>query len=1377
MTRHLLIGTALQTGLAFMAVVASAQPAPNARPSAGAVVAGSARISQTTANTRIEQSSQRAAIDWKSFDVGSAQSVTFQQPNAQAVALNRVTGPDPSQIAGRIDANGQIVLVNQSGVNFYKGAQVNAAGVMVSAAGISNQNFMAGRMAFDQPARANARIDNAGSITVKQAGLAALVAPQVVNSGTITAQLGHVVLAGAKTATLDLYGDGLLSLDVTDQVKEAPAGPDGKPVTALVTNTGVVVADGGTVQLTARAADGIVQNLVQAGGKIRAATIGGKTGGDQTGTIALNGVGGSIVVSGQLSAPGRAPGTAGGNIEVVSDGNVILASTARIGASGQTGGGTVAIGTTLARAKGGPGVAATQTAKSVVVQQGATIAADAKSSGSGGRVAALSAGTTQMNGAISAKGGLKGGNGGFVEVSGANLSMSTSSIDVSAPAGASGTILLDPRDLDIAANNTIDVSRPGVPVDRPDQNTDATVSAQALTNLTGDLVIEASRNLTVDAPLFFGRQLAGSSVSLLAGNDLAVNKSISTAGGSLNLSAAVSTDGTHSFTYFDPAGSLTINANLGSGITGAISLSGGTGGVTIGANVESAGNVQISSTGGITQVGPATPPVGLNSDLGELHIIGLNINLTAGGDITQTGYVDIFARAQTTVQAGGSVLQSGPTQPATPPVSTTGALLGSIMFGETGVSVTASQDVTQSGYSRISSNVGGTVAVSAVGDVVQAGSAQIYGDTTNVSAGGSLQQNGASLIAVVARANTGSVSVSAGKDVSETGTSSIFGQSLSLTAGGSLDQTDGASIRFTNATVTADGVSLGGNAQLLASALQLNLGSGGLAMTGDSLLGGAGSSVAMASSGPVSEAPTAVISAATLSSAGVTGNAALLGAGNAITVLSGFRVTDGDLVIVDGSDLTLSGTLQANNLFVEVARTGGALSFGFADDSATPSPAILNAGDGGRISLVADKYNIVSPANIISTAGGMVELAPFSAINTSLLGTNGLVIGSALLSGIDTGGGTLRVGGYTHVLGGAKNPAPSASGVTIDGAAVLTSVASTLDLEATGSIVQSAPLINAGTLTATISGSGNLLLSNPNNGLSTLGPVSVASGAIDLVDALPLQVAGPLSANRIGISATGILALEGNVATGATANGGGATFTVLPDVAGDAIFVAVNLPLVPAAAVASLSSLNFLPITVSPLNGPTATVAIDLPPSGGISETLLNGPSTDLVLNLGSGNAGGEINVGSFVVNGAGGFATFTNSTVGGLTGGAAATAAQSNPPNNAQYTLNGCEIGVGCVAPITPITPVTPVVPITPITPPIQNGNLAQGITVSTGIANIVSLLADDATTAAVQSAAQSSTRGLPIVYPMRDLANGPLRDRQDDPDLLLPNVSEKDY
>jgi haemagglutination activity domain len=522
------------------------------------------------------------------------------------VALNRVTGPDPSQIAGRIDANGQFVLVNQSGVNFYRGAQVNAAGVMVSAAGISNQHFMAGQMVFDQPAHANAKISNAGRITVKQAGLAALVAPQVANSGTINAQLGHVVLAGAKTATLDLYGDGLLSLDVTNQVTEAPVGADGKKATALVTNSGVVVADGGTVQLTARAADGIVQNLVQAGGKIRAATIG-----DRTGTIALNGVGGSIVVAGQLSAPGRAPGTRGGNVEVVADGAVTLASTARINASGQAGGGTVAVGTTLARARGGAGVTAVRPAKNLTVQQGATIATDAKADGNGGRVAVVSdqaKGTTQMDGAISARGGPQGGDGGFVDTSGFKLGVGNSAainVGAQASAGRPGTWLLDPIDV------TIDAA--------------TATSLEGTLNSGGDAVVSTSvsgmgqGNITVVAPVIWTKS---TSLTLSADNDIAVKAAITGNSGSFIVSAGNS----------NSTGSISIRAPISAG---SITLSSG-----------SAGSIREGGAGAISTSGLLTTDSSTGTTLNGKNAVGSftaanstsgNISLTNAGSLRVLG--------------------------------------------------------------------------------------------------------------------------------------------------------------------------------------------------------------------------------------------------------------------------------------------------------------------------------------------------------------------------------------------------------------------------------------------------------------------------------------------------------------------------------------------------------------------------------------------------------------------------------------------------------------------------------------------------------------------------------------------------------------------
>ncbi|HXO00860.1 MAG TPA: filamentous hemagglutinin N-terminal domain-containing protein, partial [Stellaceae bacterium] len=186
-----------------------------ANPQGGQVVGGQATITNTAPNTlTIDQTTPRAAIDWKSFNIGPNQTTQFVQPSASAIALNRVQAGDPSVIAGRLTANGQLVLINPSGIVFTKGAQVDVNSLLATPTGISTANFMAGRMIFDQPSSdPNARVINNGHITVAQAGLAALVAPGVANNGVISAKLGRVVLGGAQTYTLDFYGDGLIQFD------------------------------------------------------------------------------------------------------------------------------------------------------------------------------------------------------------------------------------------------------------------------------------------------------------------------------------------------------------------------------------------------------------------------------------------------------------------------------------------------------------------------------------------------------------------------------------------------------------------------------------------------------------------------------------------------------------------------------------------------------------------------------------------------------------------------------------------------------------------------------------------------------------------------------------------------------------------------------------------------------------------------------------------------------------------------------------------------------------------------------------------------------------------------------------------------------------
>jgi filamentous hemagglutinin family protein len=123
-------------------------------PAGGTVRAGDARISgEGTSSTHIEQFSDRAIIDWRSFGIGAGDQVIFLQPSSQAATLNRVTGEQVSMILGRLDANGHVLLINPNGVVFGGGAQVNVGGLIASTSNLSDANFMAGHLVFDQPGR------------------------------------------------------------------------------------------------------------------------------------------------------------------------------------------------------------------------------------------------------------------------------------------------------------------------------------------------------------------------------------------------------------------------------------------------------------------------------------------------------------------------------------------------------------------------------------------------------------------------------------------------------------------------------------------------------------------------------------------------------------------------------------------------------------------------------------------------------------------------------------------------------------------------------------------------------------------------------------------------------------------------------------------------------------------------------------------------------------------------------------------------------------------------------------------------------------------------------------------------------------------------
>ena len=222
-----------------VALVAAASPAA-ALPQNGTVVGGQASIQQTApGRLDVTQASLRAAIDWHSFGIAAGEHTHFQQP-AGGIALNRVTGGNVSEIVGRLSATGQVWLVNPNGVLFGKGAQVDVGGLVASTAGMSAGSFMAGSNRFDQPGRADAAIVNHGRLTAAKGGMVALVGPRVENHGLIEARLGKVALAGGNRFTLDLDGDQLVNLAISDALA------------AAVVNSGQILADGGRVALSVK---------------------------------------------------------------------------------------------------------------------------------------------------------------------------------------------------------------------------------------------------------------------------------------------------------------------------------------------------------------------------------------------------------------------------------------------------------------------------------------------------------------------------------------------------------------------------------------------------------------------------------------------------------------------------------------------------------------------------------------------------------------------------------------------------------------------------------------------------------------------------------------------------------------------------------------------------------------------------------------------------------------------------------------------------------------------------------------------------------------------------------------------------------------------
>ncbi|MBV2209394.1 MAG: filamentous hemagglutinin N-terminal domain-containing protein, partial [Thermomonas sp.] len=290
----------------------------NTLPTGGSISVGNGSISTSGSAMTVQQQSQYLAINWQTFDIGSGASVNFLQPNANAIALNRVLGSSTSNIFGKLTGNGQVWLLNPNGVLFGSSAQVNVGGLVASTLGLSDDDFIAGNYRFSG---SGGSVVNQGSVN---AGYAALLGETVRNEGTIAARMGTVALAAGNKVTLDFDGDQLLNVQV-----------DEGALHALADNRGLIQADGGTVLMTARAKDALLDTAVNNTGVIRARTVE-----NRDGRILLVGDmdSGSANIAGTLDA--SAPDGGNGGFIETSAAHVNVADNALIttkAATGQSG--------------------------------------------------------------------------------------------------------------------------------------------------------------------------------------------------------------------------------------------------------------------------------------------------------------------------------------------------------------------------------------------------------------------------------------------------------------------------------------------------------------------------------------------------------------------------------------------------------------------------------------------------------------------------------------------------------------------------------------------------------------------------------------------------------------------------------------------------------------------------------------------------------------------------------------------------------------------------------------------------------------------------------------------------------------------------------
>ncbi|HEY9833343.1 MAG TPA: filamentous hemagglutinin N-terminal domain-containing protein, partial [Stenomitos sp.] len=884
----------------------------------------------------------------------------ISNPTIQNI-VGRVTGGDVSIINGLIrvtGGNSNLYLMNPAGLIFGADARLNvpASFTATTATGIGfnnswfnavgNNNYPAlvgspSTFAFNNPSQPGV-IVNAGQLAVPNGQNLTLLGGTVVNTGQLEAHQGTITMAavpGQKLVRISQPGN-LLSLEVEPIEAGTPVGGWTIPVLSLPE---LLTGEGGT-QATGLA--------VKANGQVELTAS----------KVEIPSEAGTTIASGTLdvSTPTNQGGV-GGNIDVLGDQVQLLS--ANLDASGTDGGGNVRIGGDY------QGKGKIPNASDTFVSADTMLKADALSQGKGGQVIAWADQSNRFLGKISARGGLKSGNGGFAEVSGKKSLEFKGLADLLAPAGAAGTLLLDPTDITIGTD------------DNPPSNISTTTLVNQL--MLGNVTVSTASgaggtgNITVNNPINWNN---GFSLTLIADNNIILNS-----GANITYSGAANREV-----------NLLANNN--------IILNAGT---TLAAT--GAGRLDVTLNAG----------QGGNS-AGTINILGAPIN-SNGGDITfGAGAISINNNALIDSN-GGDIILGGSGNPSTTPATSLN-LNGSQLKSGTGEIRLTSHDIQLTGANFQSASGGniklntpngtGKIILDGVSLSADNGSLQLVGTDVQLRNGSQLSSNG-----------TGDITVLSSGMIDTTG-GTLTGSNISLTANRaittgaiSLSPNSGSGINPSFTINTPDIVNLNG-------AISTTLPRGADIVIGNvtapsqinvnSALSTLGGNVNFTSTGAIALLGNLTTAGGAITLTGTSLNIGVLDSSNpngnggaiALTATNGLLTTsnlNSSSTLARGGDISVisnQATVKSGDLNASGATGGGNIIVQSATDNTTGNiNSSSSNGNGGAIALTANNGELTtSNLNSSSTSGrgGDIALTAPGAIVSGDLNASGALGGGSL---------------------------------------------------------------------------------------------------------------------------------------------------------------------------------------------------------------------------------------------------------------------------------------------------------------------------------------------------------------------------------------------